>query len=212
MACGIKHPNDLDADNIGGNFKKIDKVRFYEYDDQNAMISTVIHPVRDENGKVIGGTMNQREVNKWEKIQTNLTNMYAVIRRHKATKMEGRSFVRQVVYVMTINEYNDKYSFSAKVRSLQLRNSYIILSYSMPKNTNIPETSHGNSKSTSTIFRTTEHSFKKELHEKVKNTTDAPSIIMDSFESETSIFEETPNIRNKKQIYNIRANSKCNED
>ena len=61
-ACTVSHPNDLDADNIGGALRKNDKVRFYEIkkqDDGKLSISSEVHLTRNVNGKVTGGIINQ---------------------------------------------------------------------------------------------------------------------------------------------------------
>ena len=59
--CRIRHPFDLQADNIVGFFKRSDKVRFYECtrNDDGLLLSTEVHVVK-EGKNVIGGLAKSR--------------------------------------------------------------------------------------------------------------------------------------------------------
>lgn len=61
----IKHPYDLDADNISGSFKKNDKIRFYEwdFDDDDSLIYSEVHVQKNASGKVISGTVIEFDQN-----------------------------------------------------------------------------------------------------------------------------------------------------
>ena len=59
----IKHPFDLDADQIGGAFTKNEKVRYYEYelDDEGYLTYNEVHIKKDSDGKVTFGYVNLRK-------------------------------------------------------------------------------------------------------------------------------------------------------
>ena len=79
----------------------------------------------------------------------------------------------------------------------------------------IAEATHGNAKNNPTVFRPTQHSLKKELTEKLSSTKEPPRIVLDSYDENQTIFEETAFIRNKNQIYNFKCNNlnaKANKD
>ena len=220
-ACAVNHPNGLDADNIGGAFRKNDKSRFYEIkkqDDGKLSISSEAHPTRDVNEKVTGHIINKRTEKTWEKSAAKVDNLYAVIRKraeHLATKKEGGLFVYHIIFTMAIDEYNEKYRNAAKFTSHQLQNSYIILNYFIPDNVEITEATHGNAKNNPTIFRPTQHSLKKELTEGLSSTNETPRIVLDSYDENQTIFEETAFVRNKKQIYSFicnNVNAEANKD
>ena len=61
----MKHPYDLDADDIAGAFLKKDSVRFYEIIDDNEDTDTLemsseVHVTRDSEGKVVSGSYSVR--------------------------------------------------------------------------------------------------------------------------------------------------------
>ena len=60
--CNVKHPFDLQADNIGLTFTRKDQVPFYKAvrnDSEEISLSSEVH-VEKENGKVIGGKINSK--------------------------------------------------------------------------------------------------------------------------------------------------------
>ena len=89
--CNLKHPFDLQADNIGGTFTRKDHVRLYEAvrnDSEEISLSLEVH-VEKENGKVIGGTISSKVSGKWEQSEANLNNKYVEVRKreeHKKSK------------------------------------------------------------------------------------------------------------------------------
>ena len=81
------------------------------------------------------------------------------------------------------------------------------MNYSIPDNVDITEATHGNAKNNPTVFRPTQYSLKKELTERLGSTKEPPRIILDSYDKNQAIFEETAFVRNKKQIYNFKCNN-----
>ena len=59
--CCIRHPLDLQTDNIAGSFKLSEKERFYECtkSDDSLLLLTEIHVVKEENN-VIDGIVNSQ--------------------------------------------------------------------------------------------------------------------------------------------------------
>ena len=83
---GLKHPFDLEADDVAGTFIKKEQTRFFEVlenDDGSLDISANLHTLQDANGRVTAGTINERvgskKAVKWEHRNANLEHVYAVI-------------------------------------------------------------------------------------------------------------------------------------
>ena len=59
----MKHPFDLDTDQIGSAFTKNDKVRYYEYefDDEGELTYNEVHIKKDSDGKVTSEYVNLRK-------------------------------------------------------------------------------------------------------------------------------------------------------
>ena len=80
----IRHPYDLDSDDIPGIFEKHDQVRFYEagWNKKNELhVSSQVHPIKGNDGQVIDGNYKQRCKNGWMNVAADMDNVYAVIRR-----------------------------------------------------------------------------------------------------------------------------------
>ena len=187
---GLKHPYDLDADDITGAFLKKDSVRFYEIIDDNEDTDTLemsseVHVTRDSEGKVVSGSDNVRSNKGWKAKTTDMKNVYAIIRRravHKKTQIEGGSFTSVIMFLMPVGEYNLVYGRLKDLPTFKLINPFIIVHYSLSAGIQSDEVhgnTHGNAKegSTATEFRPTEHSFKVECRTKTAMDTRAPRII-----------------------------------
>ena len=82
----LQHPFDLEADDVAGSYLKKEQTRYYEVtdDDNGVAISSTVHVLKDADGKVIKGTINERvgtkRSMKWVKRNADLNCVYAVIR------------------------------------------------------------------------------------------------------------------------------------
>ena len=104
--CRIRHPFELQADNIADSFKRSDMVKFYEFTrkDDDLLLSTEAHVVKEENN-VTGGIVNSRTAAKWCERDVALEHLFAIVRKrseHIETKNQGKKvcetnleFVRQ---------------------------------------------------------------------------------------------------------------------
>ena len=217
---GLKHPYDLDADDIAGAFLKKDSVRFYEIIDDNEdpetlEMSSEVHVTRDSEGKVVSGSYNGRSNKGWKAKTADIKNVYAIIRRravHKKTQIEGGSFTRVIMFLMPVSEYNLVYGRLKDLPIFKLINPFIIVHYSLSagiQSDDVHGNTHGNAKegSTATEFRPREHSFKVECRTKTAMDTRAPRIIaQESSEKNDLLDSETDcsSIRDSKQITNYR--------
>ena len=224
--CGIKHPFDLQADNIGGAYRKSDMVRFYECTrncDGTCSLSSEVHVVKN-NGKVVSGVVNEFIYGKWEKRQADLKLVYALVRKradHVQSKKTGTNFSRQIVFTMPLADYNSHYPNLSKSPIYHLTQNLIILSYQTSQverdDEELPvfeEAPHRNSKSPfPTIFRPIEHSAKKVIEKDMQHSTTAPRLMLQEIErNNDSIFTESTTTPNIKQVYNYRQKSKENSD
>lgn len=214
--CQIKHPFDVQTDNIGGVFKRSDLVRFYEChlnSDGTCKVSSEVH-VKKENGKVVKGEINTKLHGKWQKRDADLNNVYAVIRKrgdHQSSKAStGTVFVRQIIFVLTLEEFNTHYATFSSRTTFRLQNDLIILTYQIQNDeeAEVTESPHGNAIGPySTIFRPIEHSARKELQHQTDQMA-APRVLLDEIEKNTDpVFQESTTTPNIKQIYNYRYNS-----
>ena len=100
----LKHPFDLDADDIAGAFSKKDSVRFYEVDGEidNFTMSSEVHVIHDDRGDVVSSSFNERTSKGWKPKIVDLTKLYAIIRQraaHKETlKKEGNAQKRRILF------------------------------------------------------------------------------------------------------------------
>ena len=152
---------------------------------------------------LVVSSINKRTGKTWEKSVTKVDNLYEVIRN----RAEGGFCVRHIIFTMTIDGYNEKYRNAAKLSSFYLQNSYIILNYSIPDNVDITEATHGNAKNNPTVFRPTQQSPKMELNERLSSTKEPARIVLDCYDENQTIFEQTAFVRNKKQIYKFKCNN-----
>lgn len=220
----IKHPYDLEADDTPGSFAVKDQVRFYQIvRDENGdfMRSVQVHVNKDLTGKIISGRYKEREGvrNQWVDVVADIKDCYAVVRRrgvHKKTKAEKNvSFVRLVIFIMTLDEYNLSYKKLKDLTTYSLAYNYIILQYYFDSEEEIalvPER-HGNSIHKDSYFRPTAHSTRKETKELAKSSNKAPRLIID--ETTENILTTTTNSttpRDAKQISNFRYNNKDSSD
>ena len=107
--CNVKHPFDLQADNIGGKLTRKDRVHFYEAvrnDGEEISLSLEVDAEK-ENGKVIGGKINSKVGGKWEQRETSFKQVYVAVRKraeHEKWKESKASLVRYIIFVMTLEE------------------------------------------------------------------------------------------------------------
>ena len=109
----------------------------------------------------------------WEERVADMEKVVVVKRRqakHKETKLKGaRSFIRNNIFFMDLDEYNDSYVLLRSKSKYLLNHPFIIISYTVNTNVKLKseetaayiETSHGNSTcSTTKVFRSLQHSSK----------------------------------------------------
>jgi hypothetical protein len=213
---GLKHPFDLDADDISGAFTKKDNVRFYEVEgnEDKLIISSEVHVTRDRNGRIIAGTYNKRTREGWKPKTANMSKLHAVFRRravHKETlEKEGSSFNRVIMFVMSVAEYNN---VKGKIKDMKIYNllyPYIIMHYYFTGGRVVPihGQPHGNAKSANaTEFRPREHSTKVELRENAASDMRAPRIVALESTEEIQLLEidsDCTIVRDLKQITNYK--------
>lgn len=213
----IKHPYDLEADDLPGTFLKKEQTRFYEVREADGSfdISCHIHVSKDANGRVIGGTFNERiGTTKWVARQANLSKVYAVIRKravHKPTLEEHRvQFIRYIIFIMPLLEYNANYR-NLKAKScyhLQCSNMIVSYYFDSPEEVPVVGAKHGNAKNPlAPQFHSVAHSIRKEIQEAVsKNNTAAPRILKEQLTRDKSAIETSlsETVRNEKQISNYK--------
>ena len=215
-SIGLKHPFDLDADDIVGAFRKKDSVRFYEVDgsEDKLIISSEVHVTRDRNGRIIAGTYNERTSKGWRPKTASISKLHAVFRRravHKETlEKEGSSFNRVIMFIMSVGEYNN---VKGKIKDMKVYNlvyPYIIIHYYFTGGHVVPihGQPHGNAKSKSpTEFRPREHSTKVQLRENAASDTRAPRIIAQESTEKIQLLEidsDCTIVRDPKQITNYK--------
>ena len=111
----IKHPFDLDADQIVVVLTKSDKVRYYEceFDDEEDLTCNEVHIKKDSDRKVTSGYVNLRKGKMWEERVPDIEKIVLVMRKraeYKETKLKGtESFIRNNIFAMDLDEYNDSY-------------------------------------------------------------------------------------------------------
>ena len=128
--CNVKHPFNLQANNIGGTFTRKDQVRFYEAvrnDIEKISLFLEVH-VEKVNGKGICGKINSKVSGRWEQREANLNNVYVVVRKraeHKMSKESGASLVRYLIFATTLEEHNSKHSSMSKLKCFTLNHELI---------------------------------------------------------------------------------------
>ena len=153
----LKHPFDLESDDVSGAYEKKEQTRFYEVDpienETNFRLSCNLHVRRNEEGDVVSGYHNFREGSlKWVKTEADMSKTYAVIRKrgvHKKTREKyDVQFVRYIIYIMPLDEYNRVNRFLKTMKTYNLSDSYIIVSYQLDSDEeiSIEPTKHGNAK------------------------------------------------------------------
>ena len=160
----------------------------------------------------------------WEERVADMEKIVVVIRRqaeHKETKFKGaRSFIRNNIFVIDLDEYNDSYVLLRSKSRYLLNHPFMIISYTVNTDLKIKseettcyiETSHGNStRSTAKVFRSLQHSSKVDARHSLAADKRAPRLILDDIEeSSDSVMNLTSGISDIKQIYNYRYNYQTN--
>ena len=214
----IKHPFNLDADQIGGAFIKNDKVRFYEYEfvDKGDLTYNEVHIKKDSDGKVISGYVNLRKGKMWEERVADIEKVVVVISRqakHKETKLKGatKSFIRNNIFVMDLDEYNDSYVLLRSKSRYLLNHPFMIISYTVTTDVKLKSEeatcytgkSHENlTRSATKVFRSLQHSSKLDARQSLAADKRAPRLIFDDIE------ESSDSIINLNYRYNYQTNLK----
>ena len=156
----------------------------------------------------------------WEERGADIEKVVVVIRRraqHKETKLKSPvSFIRNNIFVMDLDEYNDSYVLLRSKSRYLLNHPFMIISYTVNTDVKLKseettcyiETSHGNStRSTTKVFRSLQHSSKVDARQSLAADKRAPRLILDDIEeSSDSVMNLTSGISDIKQIYNYRYN------
>ena len=156
----------------------------------------------------------------------DMENVVIVIRRraeHKETKLKDTgSFIRNNIFVMDLDEYNDSYvPLRSKSRYL-LNHPFMIISYTVNTDVKLKseettayiETSHGNSTcSIAKVFRSLQHSSKVDARQSLVADKREPRLILDYIkESSDSMMNLTSGISDIKQICNYQYNYQTNQE
>ena len=178
--CRIRHPFDLQANNIARSFKLSDKVRFYECtrNVDGLFLSTEVHVIKERNN-LIGGIASSQNVEKWCEQDAELEHVFALFRKwsdHIETKKQGKKYVREICFFLSLQAFN-KYDFRlSRMESFSLTYSRMVVRYS-----GHPESSVSNqsincplrryqiqvNKLLAQLRHPIEHSFRKELQQKI---------------------------------------------
>ena len=113
---------------------------------------------------MIVGKINSKVSGKWEQREVNLKNVYVVVRKraeHKKGKEARVSLDWYIIFVMTLEEYNSKYSSMSKLKYFPVNHELIILSYqtSETEKIEIIEKPHGNTKKKDAPALSANHQF-----------------------------------------------------
>ena len=108
--CCIRHPFDLQADNIAGFFKRSDKIRFFKCtrNDDGLLSLTKVHAVKEGNN-VIRGIVKSQIVGKWREREAELEHMLSLVRKrseHIETAKQEKRYVGQISFILTLEEFN----------------------------------------------------------------------------------------------------------
>ena len=151
---------------------------------------------------------------KWEQREVNLKNVYVVVRKraeHKKGKEARVSLDWYIIFVMTLEEYNSKYSSMSKLKYfLWIMADHFVIPNIRNWKTEIIEEPHGNTKKKDTpAYRPITHSCRKDFEDAVLTSPSvAPRHLLSHIEqNESPILEETNTNPNIQQIYNYRKKS-----
>ena len=106
----IRHPFDLQADDIAGFFKRSDKIRFFKCtrNDDGLLLLTEVHVVKEGNN-VIRGIVKSRIVGKWRERDTKLEHLFSLVRKrseHIETAKQEKKYVGQISFILTLEKFN----------------------------------------------------------------------------------------------------------
>ena len=160
----------------------------------------------------------------WEERGADIEKVVVVIRRraqHKETKLKSpASFIRNNIFVMDLDEYNDSYVLLRSKSRYLLNHPFMIISYTVNTDAKLKSEeatcyigkSPGNlTRSTTKVFRSLQHSSKVDARQSLAADKRAPRLILDDIEeSSDSIMNLTSGISDIKQIYNYRYNYQTN--
>ena len=183
-----------------------------------------VHIKKDSDGQVTSRYANLRKEKMWEERGADIEKVVVVIRRRaqqKETKLKSPvSFIRNNIFVMDLDEYNDSYVLLRSKSRYLLNHPFMIISYTVNTDVKLKseettcyiETSHGNStRSTTKVFRSLQHSSKVDARQSLAADKRAPRLILDDIEeSSDSVMNLTSGISDIKQIYNYRYNYQTN--
>ena len=82
--CRILHPFDFQVGNLGGSFKRCDKVKIYKCprNDDGLLLSTEAHVSKERNDMiVIGGIVNCQIAGKWCERDAELESLFVLARK-----------------------------------------------------------------------------------------------------------------------------------
>ena len=170
---------------------------------------------------MIGGIVKSRIAGKWCEEDAELGRLFALIRKrseHIETKKQGKKYVRQICFILTLEEFNKCYYRLSEMEGFSLTYSCMIVSYSgypegsVSNQFSAMETSNTNKrKLLAKSSRPIEHSFRKELQQKIQTDNRPPRQILDGIDKENdAVFEESSTEVNIKQIYNYRLSNDSN--
>ena len=168
-----------------------------------------VHIKKDSDGQVTSRYANLRKEKMWEERGADIEKVVVVIRRraqHKETKLKSPvSFIRNNIFVMDLDEYNDSYVLLRSKSRYLLNHPFMIISYTVNTDLKIKseettcyiETSHGNStRPTAKVFRSLQHSSKVDARHSLAANKRAPRLILDDIEeSSYSIMNLTSGIK-----------------
>ena len=224
VQTNLRHPFDLEADDTPGAFTKKEQTRFYEVtlseDGNDFVLSSEVRVKRNLDNQVISDTYKDRHGSvRWVETKADLSKVYAVIRKravHKETlKVLRVEFVRYIIYIMHLDEYNRVHQTLKLKKAYTLEDSFMIISYyfNSEEEVDIPivPSKHGNAKHVDAEdFRPSAHSLKQSLKETVKEQRNLPPRMMRTeIEKKHDVFSlesdaEIP--RNNQQISNYSQN------
>ena len=152
----------------------------------------------------------------WEERVADMEKIVGVTRRraeHKEKKLKSAgSFIRNNIFVMDLDEYNDSYALLRSKSRYLLNHPFMIILYMISNDVKLKseetaayiETSHGNSTcSTTKVFRSLRHSSKVDARQSLVANKRVPCLILDDIEeSSDSIMNLTSGISDIEQIYN----------
>ena len=156
-----------------------------------------VHVIKEGNN-VIGGIVNSRIAGRWCKRDAELEHLFALVRKrseHIETKKQGKKYVRQICFILTLQEFKKYYYRLSEMESFSVTYSHMVVSYSgylessVSNQFSVKETSNTNKKK-SQIRRPIEHSFRKDLQQKFQTDNHPPRHILDGIDKQNgAVFE-----------------------